>query len=67
MAKPAPPPKPPASRRETRGEREVTSDAFLSRLSPEQRAKLEQQAKLLAEVRDFAKKHPEEAGKLLRV
>ena len=44
------------------GEREVTTDAFLSRLSPERRAKLEQQAKLLAEVHDFAEKYPVKAG-----
>ena len=67
MAKPTPPPKPPVPRREARGQREVTTDPFLVRRSPERRAKLEHQAKLLAEVRDFADQYPEEAGKLLRV
>ena len=70
MAK-KPPPKPspsvPPKAGAESGQREVTTDDFLSRLSPEDRARLEQQEQLLAQVRAFAKDNPEEAGQLLRV
>jgi flagellar biosynthesis/type III secretory pathway M-ring protein FliF/YscJ len=46
---------------------EVTSDAFLSKLSPEARAQLEANEKIMADVRKFVEEHPEEAGQLLRV
>ena len=46
---------------------EVTTDDFLPGPSPQDRALLEQQKQPLTQVRAFAKDHPEEAGKLLRV
>jgi len=63
-----PPPKPASSpARAVRGQQEVTTDSGRLKLSPEARALLERQARVMAEVRAFAKDHPEEAGKLLRV
>ena len=66
MAPPSPKPKPGLARA-VRGQLEVTADSGRLKLSPEARALLEQQARVMAEVRAFAKDHPEEAGKLLRV
>ncbi len=65
---PPPPPKPkPGPARAVRGQQEVTTDSGRLKLSPEARALLERQARVMAEVRAFAKDHPKEAGKLLRV
>lgn len=66
MATPSPKPKP-GPAHTVRGQQEVTTDSGRLKLSPEARALLERQAKVMAEVRAFAKDHPEEAGKLLRV
>ncbi len=63
----APPAAVPAASRAVHGEQEVTTDSARLKLSPQARARLEQQARVMADVRDFAEKYPEEAGKLLRV
>jgi flagellar biosynthesis/type III secretory pathway M-ring protein FliF/YscJ len=57
----------PRSTREAKGAVEVTSDVFLSKLSPEAQAQLEADEKIMADVRKFVEEHPEEAGQLLRV
>ncbi|UCD38813.1 MAG: hypothetical protein JSW54_04860 [Fidelibacterota bacterium] len=57
---------PPASRTAARGAVEVTSDSYLSKLSPEDRAKLEAQDKRMKEVLKFAEENPEAASQLLR-
>jgi flagellar biosynthesis/type III secretory pathway M-ring protein FliF/YscJ len=57
----------PRSTREAKGAVEVTSDAFLSKLSPEAQAQLEANEKIMADVKKFVEEHPEEAGQLLRV
>ncbi|MFC1547836.1 hypothetical protein ACFL5M_04850 [Candidatus Neomarinimicrobiota bacterium] len=57
----------PRSIQEAKGAVEVTSDAFLSKLSPEARAQLEANEKIMADVRKFVEEHPEEASQLLRV
>ena len=56
----------PAATGEARGAREVTSDAFLSRLTPEARAQLEAQEQEMEEVRKFVEENPEAASQLLR-
>ena len=53
--------------RPVRGRQEVTTDSGRRKLTPEARALLEQQTKVMAEDRAFAKDHPKVAGKLLRV
>jgi flagellar biosynthesis/type III secretory pathway M-ring protein FliF/YscJ len=45
---------------------EVTSDAFLSKLSPEARARLETQDRMMKEVLKFVEENPEEASRLIR-
>ena len=62
-----PPPAPPAPRTAVRGTVEVTSDAFLSKLSPEARARLETQDRMMKDVLKFIEENPEEASRLLRV
>lgn len=57
----------PRSTQEAKGAVEVTSDAFLSKLSPEAQAQLEANEQMMADVRKFVEEHPEEAGQLLRV
>ena len=57
----------PQSTQEAKGAVEVTSDAFLSKLSPEAQAQLEANEKMMADVKKFVEEHPEEAGQLLRV
>jgi flagellar biosynthesis/type III secretory pathway M-ring protein FliF/YscJ len=57
----------PRSAQEARGAVEITSDAFLSKLSPEAQAQLEANEKIMAEVKKFVEENPEEAGQLLRV
>ncbi|UCH10717.1 MAG: hypothetical protein JSU61_02165 [Fidelibacterota bacterium] len=56
----------PVSTGEARGAREVTSDAYLSRLTPEARAQLEAQEKVMEDVRKFVEENPEAASQLLR-
>jgi flagellar biosynthesis/type III secretory pathway M-ring protein FliF/YscJ len=58
--------KPPTSTGEARGAKEVTSDTFLSRLTPEARAQLEAQEKVMEDVRKFVEENPEAASQLLR-
>jgi flagellar biosynthesis/type III secretory pathway M-ring protein FliF/YscJ len=48
------------------GSREVTQDPRLDRLTPEQRAKLEARERMLKEVLEFVREHPEEATRLIR-
>jgi|GEM_PF-3729724 len=57
---------PPAPRTAVRGTVEVTSDAFLSKLSPEARARLETQDRMMKDVLKFIEENPEEASRLLR-
>ncbi|UCH62686.1 MAG: hypothetical protein JSU77_13010 [Fidelibacterota bacterium] len=57
---------PPAPRTTVRGTVEVTSDAFLSKLSPEAQAKLETRDRMMKEVLKFVEENPEEASRLLR-
>ena len=45
---------------------EVTSDSYLSKLSPEARARLQAQDRMMKEVLKFFEENPEEASKLLR-
>ncbi|MQY64670.1 MAG: hypothetical protein GH143_10295 [Calditrichaeota bacterium] len=56
----------PAPRTAVRGTVEVTSDAFLSKLSPEARARLETQDRMMKDVLKFIEENPEEASRLLR-
>ena len=56
----------PAPRTAVRGTVEVTSDAFLSKLSPEARARLEIQDRMMKDVLKFIEENPEEASRLLR-
>ena len=65
---PAPPTKPrQGASLAVQGNQEVTTDSILTKLTPETRALLEQQDKIMADVRAFAKDHPEEADKVLRI
>jgi len=45
---------------------EVTSDSYLSKLSPKARAKLETQDRMMKEVLKFFEENPEEASRMLR-
>ncbi len=66
---PAPPQReviPPAPRTSPRGAMEITSDSYLSKLSPEARAKLEAKDKMMKEVLKFFEENPEEASQMLR-
>lgn len=56
----------PAPRTAARGAVEVTSDNYLSKLSPEARARLEVQDKMMKEVLKFFEENPEEASQMLR-
>ena len=58
---------PPAASAAVHGQQEVTTETFLTQLSPAARARLEREAKIMAEVRAFAKDNPEDAGRLIRV
>ena len=65
---PAPPTEPrQAASLAVHGNQEVTTDSILTKLSPEARDLLEHQDKIMADVRAFAKDHPTEMGKVLRV
>ncbi len=57
---------PPAPRTAVRGTVEVTSDSYLSKLTPEARARLESQDRMMKDVLKFIKENPEEASRLLR-
>ena len=66
---PAPPQRevtPPAPRTSPRGAVEVTSDSYLSKLSPEARARLQAQDRMMKEVLKFFEENPEEASRMLR-
>ncbi len=64
---PAPEEVPPAaSRTSIHGTKEVTSDSYIAKLSPEARAKLEAQDKLIKAVNKFVEEHPEVASQMLR-
>ncbi len=58
---------PPTPRTVVRGTVEVTSDSYLSKLSPEARARLETQDQMMKEILKFVEENPEEASRLLRV
>jgi len=45
---------------------EVTSDSYLSKLSPEARARLQAQDRMMKEVLKFFEENPEEASQMLR-
>ena len=57
---------PVASRTSVHGAVEVTSDSYIAKLSPEARARLEAQDKLMKAVNKFVEEHPEVASQLLR-
>ena len=57
---------PPAPRTAVRGTVEVTSDSYLSKLTPEARARLESQDRMMKDVLKFIEENPEEASRLLR-
>ena len=57
----------PLSTQEAKGAVRVTSDAFLSKLSPEAQAQLEANEKMMSDVKKFVEEYPEEASQLLRV
>ena len=57
---------PPAPRTSPRGAVEVASDSYLSKLSPEARAKLEAKDKMMKDVLEFIEENPEEASRMLR-
>jgi flagellar M-ring protein FliF len=45
---------------------DVTSDSYLSKLSPEARARLQAQDRMMKEVLKFFEENPEEASQMLR-
>ena len=52
---------------EETGEREVSVDEFMQKLSPEARARLAAREKTVTEVLQFTEDDPEAASKLLRI
>ena len=57
----------PVAGTEETGEREVSVDEFMLKLSPEARARLAAREKTVAEVLQFTEDDPEAASKLLRI
>ena len=56
----------PKTRAENTPEVYIDSDAFIAKLSPEARAKLQAKDKMTSEVVEYSKKNPEDTAKLLR-